>query len=84
MKKLLAILLALAMLLSMAACQSSSGPVGDDDDDEEERQEEEGEVLTAGEVSYRIEEVDNSILNPIFGGILVAAGIRELLWKEKP
>ena len=28
--------------------------------------------------------VDNSILNPIFGGILVAAGIRELLWKEKP
>ena len=28
--------------------------------------------------------VDNSILNPIFGAVLIAAGIRELLWKEKP
>lgn len=79
MKKLVAILLALVMLLSMAACQSSSGPVGgDEDDDEEERQEEEGEVFEAGEVSYRIEEVDNSILNEN-GDILVRRSYQKVV-----
>ena len=78
MKKLLAILMALVLLLSLTACQSSSGPVGDDDDDEEERQEEEGELFTAGEVSYRIEEVDNSIYNEN-GDILVRRSYQKVI-----